>query len=69
MRNELLTDGFGKPAKYLEENQLRVSLNITFQINPDGLKKCQKKKKAHRRRNIEVKKFILTWNRNRLSQY
>lgn len=50
MRNELLTDGFGKPAKYLEENQLRVSLNITFQINPDGFKKCQKKstqKKKH----------------------
>jgi len=36
MRNDLLTDGFEKPAKYLEENQLRVSLNITFQINPDG---------------------------------
>lgn len=30
MRNDLLTDGFEKPAKCLEENQLRVSLNITF---------------------------------------
>lgn len=33
-----LTNGFCKLAKYLEENQLRVSLSITFKINPDGLK-------------------------------
>lgn len=36
MRNDLLTDGFEKLSKYLEENQLRVPLNTTFQINPDG---------------------------------
>lgn len=59
MRNELLTDGFGKPAKYLEENQLRVSLNITFQINPDGLKKCQKKKKSTQKKKHRGKKIYI----------
>lgn len=42
MRNGLfLTNGLGKLAKYLEENQLRVSLCITFKTYSYGLKnKC-----------------------------
>ena len=65
MRNDLLTDGFEKPAKYLEENQLRVSLNITFQINPDGFYRCLLKKNKEETYRYN---FILTWNRDRLLQ-